>query len=203
MKSLQILAIAVASALPFSLHAQSVTDASSTADAGMQQAKLMVPANGALLHTIDAAKIASGSEFKVKLANTVHLNNGPELHSGAILVGTITKDGGQGSASKLTLRITQAILKDGTVVPIKATIVGVAGPDNGVAEGYPVAPGDQEPNDWTTGTLQVKVLNAVSHGDLQSDIASDNSGVFTSTGNHDLKITAGSEFKLAVAKVNN
>jgi hypothetical protein len=212
MKSLQILAIAVASALPFSLHAQSVTDTSSTADAGsmsssadagQQQAKLMVPANAAVLQTIDAGKIESGSQFKVKLADTVHLNNGPELHSGTILVGTITKDGGPGTASKLTLRITQAILKDGTVVPIKATIVGVARPNNGVSQGYAVAPGDQEPNDWTSGTLPVKVLNAVTHGNFQSEIASDDSGVFTSTDNHDLKIPAGSEFKLAVAKVNN
>jgi hypothetical protein len=195
MKSLQILAIAVAAALPFSLHAQSVSqDTSSTADAGQQEATLMVPANAELLQTIDAGKIESGNQFKVKLAETVHLNNGPELHSGTILVGTATKDGEQSGAPKLTLRFTQATLKDGTVVPIKATIVGVARPDSSDS---------QEPNNWTSETLQVTQLNAASHADLYSEIASDDSGVFTSKDNQDVKIKAGAELKLAVAKSNN
>ena len=204
MKSLQILAIAIAAALPFSLHAQSVSqDTSSTADAGAHEAMFMVPANAAVLQTIDASKIASGSQFKVKLADTTRLNNGPELHSGTILVGTLTKEAEPGSATKLTLRFTQATLKDGTVVPIKATIVGVARPDVNNSEGYSVAPGNQEPNNWTSGTLQVEQLNAASHADLHSDIASNDSGVFTSRDNQDVKIKAGTEFKLAVAKSNN
>jgi hypothetical protein len=204
MKSLQILAIAVAASLPFSLHAQSVSqDTSSTADAGQQEATLMVPANAELLQTIDAGKIESGNQFKVKLAETVHLNNGPELHSGTILVGTVTKDGEQSGAPKLTLRFTQATLKDGTVVPIKATIVGVARPDTNDFQGNSVAPGNQEPNNWTSETLQVKQLNAASHADLDSEIASDDSGVFTSQDNQDVKIKAGTELMLAVAKSNN
>jgi hypothetical protein len=204
MKSLQILAIAVAAALPFTLHAQSVSqDTSSTADAGQQEAMLMVPATSALLQTIDAGKIESGSQFKVKLAGTVHLDNGPELHSGTILVGTVTKDNEQGGAPKLTLRLTQAMLKDGTLVPIKATIVGVARPNVNDSQGNFVAPGNQEPNDWTSRTLQVKQLNAASHADLDSEIASDDSGVFTSQDNQDVKIKAGTELKLAVAKSNN
>jgi hypothetical protein len=201
MKSLQVLAIAVAAALPFSLHAQSVSqDTTSTADAGQQEATLMVPANAELLHTIDAGKIQSGSQFNVRLADTVRLNNGPELHSGTILVGTVTKDSGQGSAPKLTLRFTQATLKDGTVVPIKATIVGMAGPDVDDFQGYPVAPGNQQPNNWTSETLQVEQLNAASHADLQSDISSDDSGAFISRDNQEVKIKAGSELKLALAK---
>lgn len=208
MKSLQILAIAVATALPFSLHAQSVfldtgSTADAAADAGQQEAMLMVPANVGLLHTIDGSKIESGSQFQVRLADTVHLNNGPELHSGTILVGTVTKDSEQGGAQKLTLRITQATLKDGTVVPIKATIVGVAPPDTRSPEGYVVAPGNQEPNYWTSKTIRYLQTNAASHADLHSEIASDDSGVFTSTDNHDVKIKAGSELKLAVAKSTN
>jgi hypothetical protein len=202
MKSLQILAIAVAAGFPFSLHAQSVSpDTSSTANAGQQEATMMVRANGELLRTIDAGNIESGSQFKVKLAQTVHLDGGQELHSGSILVGTVTKDGEQGSAPKLTLRFTQATLKDGTVVPIKATIVGLA--DAGNSEDYSVVPGNQQPNNWTSGTLQVDQLNAASHADLHSEIASDDSGVFTSRDNHDVKIRAGSEIELAIAKGNN
>jgi hypothetical protein len=200
MKSLQILTIAVAAAFPFSLNAQSVSqDTSSSADTGQQQAALMVPANGELLHTIDANNIKSDSQFKVKLANAVRLNNGPELRAGTILVGTATKDAGP----KLTLRFTQATLKDGTVVPIKATIVGMVGPNFDTSDGYSVTPGNQEPNNWTSGTLQIEQLNAASHADLHSEIASNDSGVFTSRDNRDVKIPAGSELKLAVAKDKN
>jgi hypothetical protein len=204
MKSLQILAIAVAAALPFTLHAQSVSqDTSSTAVAGQQEAMQMVAATSELLQTIDAGKIESGSQFKVRLAETVHLNNGPELHSGTILVGTVTKDGEQSGAPKLTLRFTQATLKDGTAVPIKATIVGVARPNTNDLNGNSVTPGNQEPNSWTSETLQVEQPNAASHVDLDSEIASDDSGVFTSRDNQDVKIKAGTELKLAVAKSNN
>jgi hypothetical protein len=198
MKSLRILAIAVAIvALPLSLHAQSVAEDTTTADAGQQEAMHMVPANGALLKTIDASKIESGNEFQVKLAKTVRLENGPELRSGTILVGTIVKD--NDGTAKLTLRITQAKLKDGSVVPIKATIVGVASPGVDNFEGYSAVAGSQEPNNWTDQTLQTEQINAAPHADLHSDIASADSGVFLSTDNRDVKIPAGSEIKLAVA----
>jgi hypothetical protein len=64
-------------------------------------------------------------------------------------------------------------------------------------------PGNQQLNDWTSGTLQVEQMNAASHADLHSEIASDDSGVFTSRDNHYVKIPAGSEIELAIAKGNN
>lgn len=211
MKSLKILAVAAAIvALPFSLNAQSTEmhsgsasqgmDAGSdTASAGEQEAMRMVPAQGALLDTINSSKVGSGNEFKVKLAGKVRLNNGTELPSGTVLVGTITKDNQQANESQLALRFTQANLKDGSVVPIKATIVGVSRPDASTFEGYAVSPGNQSPNDWTDKTLKVEQTGVASHVDLHSDIASEDSGVFVSTGNHGFKVAEGSEIKLAIA----
>jgi hypothetical protein len=46
----------------------------------------------------------------------------------------------------------------------------------------------------------VDQINVTSHVDLHSDIASDDSGVFVSAGNHNLKLPAGSEIKLAIAQ---
>ena len=99
------------------------------------------------------------------------------------------------------MRFTEADLKGGQVVPIKATIVGVARPSNGYSadSGFPITPGEQSPNDWTAKTLKVEQINASSHVDMHSDIASDESGVFFSTANRDVKIPAGSEIKLAIA----
>jgi hypothetical protein len=213
MKLPKILAIAAIVALPFSIHAQS-SDAHSTsvsqgmdttADAasGQQEAMLMVPARSALLQTIYSDKVGSGNEFKVRLAGKVHLNNGTDLPSGTVLVGTMTKDNRQANESRLTLRFTQANLKDGGVVPIKATIVGVAKPSIDSFEGYAVDPGDQAPNDWTDRTLQVEQTDVFPHVDFRSDIASEDSGVFVATGNHNnFKLPEGSEIELAIAPSN-
>jgi hypothetical protein len=208
MKSPKILAIAaLLFALPFSLRAQTgdarnaqVSQDVNSDNAGQQEAKRMVPASGALLQTIDVSKLGQGSEFKVRLARTVRLDNGPELHSGTVLIGTIIKDDQQTNGSRIALRFTQANLKDGRVVPIKATIVGVARPDVDDSEGYPAEAGDQSPNYWTDKTLKVDQIDVASHVDLHSDIASDDSAVFVSAGNHDLKLPAGSELKLAIAQ---
>jgi len=206
MKSPKFLAIAaLLSALPFSLQAQtglSQDNDATDAQAGQQEAMRMVPASTELLQTIDANKIATGGAVKVKLAGKVHLENGPELRSGTILVGTVVKgNNGEPSGATLSVRFTEADLKGGQVVPIKATIVGVARPSNGYSaeSGFPITPGEQSPNDWTAKTLQVEQINASSHVDMHSDIASDESGVFFSTANRDVKIPAGSEIKLAIA----
>lgn len=204
MKLPKFLAIAaLLSAVPFSLNAQTGVsqdnDAASDIHAGQQEAMRMVPANTALLQTIDANKIATGSVIKVKLADKVQLQNGPELRSGTILVGTIVKENGEPTGSKIAVRFTQADLKGGQTIPIKATIVGVARPQILGFYGFPVTPGQQSPNDWTAETLKVKQHGASSHVDMNSDIASEDSGVFFATDNRDVKIPAGSELKLAIA----
>jgi hypothetical protein len=204
MKSPKFLAIvALLSAVPFSLSAQTGisqdNDAASDVLAGQQEAMRMVPANTALLQTIDANKIATGSVVKIKLADKVQLQNGPELRRGTILVGTISKANGEPTGSKIAVRFTEADLKDGQMIPIKATIVGVASPKDFGFDGYPIRPGDQALNDWTAKTLKVDQTGASSHVDMHSDIASDDSGVFFATGNRDVKIPAGSELELAIA----
>jgi hypothetical protein len=214
MKSPKILAIVAAIvALPFSLNAQSreihstsvspdMDTASDSASAGEQEAMRMVPAQGALLDTINSGKVGSGNEFKVRLGGKVRLSNGTELPSGTVLVGTITKDNQQTNESQLALRFTQANLKGGSVVPIKATIVGVTRPDANSSDDYSVSPGNQAPNNWTDKILRVEQINAASHADLHSEIASEDSGVFVSTGNHDFKVAEGSEIQLAIAPGN-
>ena len=169
--------------------------------AGAEEAHHMVPARGALLQTLDTRKDSTGQEFRVKLAGKVKLDNGPELPSGTILVGKIVADDMQiDGISKLALRLTQADLKNGTVVPIKATIVEFASPRSTGPDGNPAMAGNQIPNNWNDGTLQVEQIDATANVDLHSKIASANSGVFVSTKKDDVKLTVGSEFALAIAK---
>lgn len=163
----------------------------------------MVRARAALLKDLDAKKIKANSKFEAKLADKVHLKNGKELPSGTVLIGTVTADKMSSTGlSRLAIDFTQAKLKNGTMIPIHATIVGVAGPETYSADGYDVAPGDQMPNTWQASTLQVDQINALSGVDLHSKIAGNNSGVFVSNKKHDMKLDEGTEFALALGSAS-
>lgn len=207
--TLSIAALSLALAVPEIAHArnplESVKDAQGdvAAPAGKTRAMQMVPARAALMKDLDAKKMKSGSQFQAKLVDKVHLKNGEELPSGTMLMGTVVADSMQTSGvSRLALRFTSAKLKNGDVVPIKATIVGIAAPEPMNGEGYDVPAGDQASNDWSNNLLQFDVIGAVSGVDLHSKIASDDSGTFVSTKKHDVKLDAGTEIALAVGALS-
>ena len=151
------------------------------------------------MRPLDARKDQPGSTVEVKLRQNVTLTNGKTLPNGTILIGQVTVDDMQQQGmSKLALRFDQARLKDGTIVPIKATIVGFFGPGANDYDNYPQEAGDQVANSWTDATLQIDQINVVSGVDLHSKISSGNSGVFISTKKDDVKLQQGSEIQFAI-----
>lgn len=169
--------------------------ATADSNGGQQEATMMVPAEANLANALDAKKVQAGNPFTAKLTQTVHLKNGPELPRGTTLLGTVGTDDMQlNGNSKLALSITEARLKDGKTIPIKATIVGIA--PSGTPE-Y----GDSNP--WTPHTLQVDQIGAMSNVDLHSRVSGKNSGVFVTTTKSDVKLGAGSEIMLAIAPQQN
>ncbi len=178
-------------------YGASAPAASATADpgAGQQEAAVMVPAEANLVKPLDSRKVQPGSQFTATLAITVHLKDGTELPRGARLIGSVSTDDMQLSGnSKLALRITQAQLKDGKTIPIKATIVGIAAPGT---------PEYSASNPWTQHTLQVDQVDVMAGVDLHSRIAGENSGVFVATKKDNVKLGSGSEFMLAIASQQN
>jgi hypothetical protein len=172
------------------------TDQSATDTSAQQEAAMMVPARVAMVKSLDASKDKPGEEFRARLNDTVHLKNGPELPHGTILIGQVTTDDMQTTGnSRLAIRFTEAKLKDGKVVPLKAMIVGVQPPDSDI----PTELDEQTPLPWNTKTLQVDQLGVFSGVDLHSRIASQNSGVFVTKTKDNVKLKAGSELTLAVA----
>ncbi len=165
-----------------------------------REAMRMVPAQAALDHNLDSNQAQMGHSVTAKLAKTVQLQDGAKLPDGTELTGTVEQDDlGETGRSKLALRFTEAKLPDGTVVPVKATIVGIAAPETRGPEGYPMKAGREMPNSWTDGTLRVDQLN-VNHGiDLHSRISSRNSGVFVSKTGDSLHLNQGTELELAIA----
>lgn len=208
--SFPVAALSMALLLPGLTYAQSANSepsqdsANQSSQLGADQAVQMVPARGYLTRRLDAKDAQPGAQFIVNLSEAVQLKNGPKLPRGTELVGTIaTDDMHSNGDSKLALRITQAHLKDGTTIPVKATIVGVWGPESETAEGYNVTPGEEEPNDWTQRVLSIEELGAESGVDMHSNIAADDSGVFVAKKKDNVKISAGSEFALAIAAHGN
>jgi hypothetical protein len=193
--TLSIAAVSFALALP--IPAQSTT----APLPGTNQAMRMVPAQVALENALDATKAAPGFQFRAIVSTKVRLDSGAELPRGTALLGTVsTDDMNANGTSKLALRFTQAVLKDGTTIPIKATIVGAYRPNTEGNSEVGTAPGTQVPNNWNDGTLKVDQIGVAKDVDLHSSIASQNSGVFVAAGNHVVKLPAGSELALAIAQ---
>jgi hypothetical protein len=194
---------AVISALSMPALAQSASEAgspgmqASTDSTAASEAAQMVAAIATLRHTLEADKDHLDSTFEAELDHKITLSDGTVLPSHSVLIGKITRDDMHAAGtSEFALRLDQARLKDGKTVPIKATIVDIARPSSNTDE-------NPESNNWTSETLTVKQLNVVSGVDLQSEIASNDSAVFVSTKKHDVKVPAGSEFKLAIGPASN
>lgn len=200
MKSAFNLSIATAAfTLLFTQFALAAQAAQSTA---MQTAKEMVPAGASLTQTIDASKVKEGDQVKAKLNGKVQLKNGPELPSGTDLIGQVTVDQIQNDGThRLALVFNNAQLKDGKVIPIKATIMRVYPPEGSHPVGDAVNYAYQDTNYWTNRTLQVDQPDALNEGvDLQSNIAAMNSGDFVSKKQGgDIRLSSETLLDLAIA----
>ena len=156
----------------------------------------MKQASALLVGNLDAVKDQPGSTVSAKLQGKVNLSDGTELPKGTILLGKITTDDMQQQGTKkLALRFDQARLKDGTTIPIRATIVGFYAANEGDTGAFPA-------NNWTASTLAFDQEDVTSGVDLHSKIASQNSGVFVSSKKDDVKLKQGSEIQFAIARAN-
>lgn len=163
-----------------------------------KDASEMVPAHAALVKTLDAKKCRAGEQIRAKLGENVQLKNGPDLPKGTVLIGKITQDHAQSDHVKMALRFTSARLKDGTTVPIKAMVVAIGAPSEGLNDyGSARTPARDL---WNRNTYQVDQIGAVSGADLHSRIAARNSAVISSDKKSDVKIIAGSRIDMAIAK---
>jgi len=162
----------------------------------------MKRANATLVDNLDSVRDQSGRTVSAKLQGKVSLSDGTELPRGTVLLGKVTTDDTQQQGtSKLALRFDQARLKNGTTVPIRATIVGFYAADAGEILG--TENDDAVPNDWTAKTVQLDQQDAAPGVNLHSNISSQNSGVFVATRKDDVKLKAGSQIQFAIAPASN
>jgi hypothetical protein len=191
-KNTAALAIAALLIAPSSfLFAQSADVAASAT----QEASKMVPANAVFLSNVDSQKLTAGTQIKVKLQSQVRLSNGPVLPNGTVLVGQVVDDTTQTGKAKLALRFTEADLKGGQTVQIKATIFNVFQ----AASETSVVDEANEPMGWDKKAVGVNQPDVVPGIDLHSSIDSPNSGVIVSTKKADIKLSSNTAIALAIA----
>jgi len=163
-----------------------------------READQMVPAEAVLVRAIDAKKMQRGQQIEAKLTDTVHLKNGVDLPKGTSLVGKVATDSmGVDGRSTLALQFTKADLKDGKVVPVDATIIGVAPPEYGAA--WDGSASQAPPSAWNGKTLQVDEIGVISGVDLHSRIGGRDSAVFVSSKKDNMKFSNQSQLSLAIA----
>lgn len=192
--SLSLAVLSLAFLMPKNVPAKEPKTAPVSSSAGAVGVKgdaaRMVSARAALVKPIDARKIQAGQQFQAVLSNKVQLKNGPELPRGTVLIGTAsTADAQSGGASKLTLRFTQALLKGGKTIPIKATIVGVFALNSLEREDRAI---------WNPDSQKLDQPGAMSGVDLHSNVADSDSGVFVSTKGDAVKLSLASWIALAI-----
>ncbi len=166
-----------------------------------QTAMQMVPAQALLAQSVDATKVKPGESIKATLNSKVQLKDGPELPSGTELTGRVSVDQMQDGSYRLAMVFTDAQVKGGRAIPIKATIVGVHAPVifdslNAIPLdlAYPIK------NNWNEATLQVNQPNVLGGVDLQSWIAGNSSGDFVSNQKDDIRLAPDSVLNLAIAE---
>ena len=171
-----------------------------TSSAATQEVKQVVPAIASLTQTIDAGKVQQGDQVKATLSGKVQLKNGPELPRGTELIGQVTVDQMQNDGTyRLALVFTNAQLKNGTVIPIKATIMRVYPPVGNHASGDAIYYAYASAHYWTDRTTQVDQPDALQGVELQSKFAGDNSGNFLSKSKDEIRISTGTLLDLAIA----
>lgn len=189
------LSLALAFGAFVSPHVARALDTHQTTDtaSARQVAEQMVTATANLNKELDARKLHPGDSFQAVLQRNVQLKNGPKLDRGTILLGTVTKDQLQPGNAQFAFRFTEAKLKNGQTIPVKATVVDLASPlgdrDMNLAEQNGI---------WSPQNLQVDQTDAVSGVSMHSAIASRNSATLTSS-KDDVKLSRGSQILVAIA----
>jgi hypothetical protein len=166
-------------------------DKSSAAASTLQgDAARMVTAQAGVEKLIDAKKLQPDQKIQIVLSDKVQLKNGLELPRGTVLTGTASVgDAQSGGASKLALRFTQAQLKGGKTIPIKATIVGL----------FPANSSERSDRDiWNAKSLKTDQSGVVPGLALHSNIEDSDSGVFVSTKGDAVKLAPGNWMALVI-----
>jgi hypothetical protein len=179
----------------------------------------MVPAKAYLSKTLDAKKAKQGDPVTAKLLESIKIPDARELPSSTVLVGHIDQVQASDKKSDSSIQVTfdKAQLKDGTQIPVKATVMQISPPNNGAPfqqEGAQTAApsmpsgggGGAHGGSPTSGGGSPGMMSSPDQGQqdalngvaLKSDIHDSNSGTFMAKGKN-VHLSEGTQMQFAVA----
>jgi hypothetical protein len=174
--------------------------ASAGASAFAQAPLQLISTNAQLDHTLDSRKAMQGQLVTAKITTSVRTPEGVELRKGTELIGKVTalEQGGKNQMTQVALTFTQARLKDGQIIPVKATLLGALPPaeDNYGDGGEPIAP--IEPHRIPSDAQVDQESGVLSNIAMHSAVQSDNSGVFLSKKDK-IDLLSGTQLQIALA----
>ncbi len=144
----------------------------------------LAAATAELNRNLDAKSLKAGDLITARLTRSVHLDSGVQLQRNTQLLGHVDRVAG---SSELVLTFDKAQLKDGKLIPVKATLVGFS--PMGIVDCLPLQITAESTVEQRPGIIPVSLYSAV-----QSEV----SGTLT-TAKADLRLSQGTQLYLAVA----
>jgi len=163
----------------------------------------LVSVNATLEHSLNSKDATQGQTVQAKLTDNAKTENGMKLDKGTLLLGKVeqVQKSNDNGPAKLSVTFDQAKLKDGRIVPVKATLLAVYPPNGG---NYYPSTGSSS---MTLGTQQESISadkkvdqepGPLGNVSMQSAVQSDTSGTFTST-DRNINLRKGTQLQIAVA----
>jgi len=164
---------------------------SGSAFAKAQSEKVQLVAGGAELSSrLDSESAKAGEMIMARLTQTIKTSNGMKLPDGTELLGHVDQaqalSGNRGA--ELALTFDKAKMKDGKLVPIKATLVEVA------PEGAELSP----PDDIMANSQYIQEAGTLKGVSMKSAVTSNISGTLMSK-HREIHLQDGTELEIAVA----
>lgn len=160
-------------------------------------------ANAVLVHALDASSAQQGQPVEAKLRNSVKTDTGLKLDKGTLLKGTITglEKASSGGASSVTVAFNQAQLKNGTVIPVKVTLLAAFPASAADQATYGMGEVSSAPQHVNPLTKIDQEPGQLSHISMHSSVQSNDSGTFGDKDGN-LKLRAGTYLQVGIAPAN-
>lgn len=158
----------------------------------------LMSTNAVLNRSLSSTQIAVGQRVLAHLTMKLHTRDGLNLPRNTELIGKVSElQRGHGKMTSVALVFNEARLKNGHMIPIKATILGAMPPnDGGYNGGGNFFPDTSKPVAYNASIDQESgsFRNVALHAAVQSS----NSGVFLSKRNK-FRLPAGTQLRIAIA----
>jgi hypothetical protein len=162
----------------------------------------LMSANAQLNRTLNSQKISVGQRVTAHLTMKLRTANGLVLPRNTQVLGKVSQlQSGHGKRTRVAVVFNQARLKDGKVIPIKATLLGAVPPSYESSSSYENYFSDTSKPVSSKAQMDQE-SGALKHIALHSAVQSRNSGIFLSKRNR-IRLPAGTQLRIAIAPLQH